>query len=180
MKLNREYKKITSCILNNENFVLLKNDIHHGTTKYAHCKRVSYLSYLIAKIFKANHREVARAGLLHDFFYGSRTAKEENSYLKHPITSAQNAEKYFNLKESEKHIIETHMYHNALFKNMLPFATKEEKNYFENYKPTSKESKIVCISDLLVSLFEVITYKVKYSCALYMIFLMNVIIIKIY
>ena len=180
MKLNREYQKIVSCILNNEKFVVLKNDIHHGTNKYDHCKRVSYLSYLIAKIFKANHREVARAGLLHDFFYGSRTSKEENSYLKHPITSAKNAKKYFDIKDNEKHIIETHMYHNAILKNILPKTTMEEKNYFKNYKPRTKESKIVCISDLLISLFEVITYKVKYSCALYMIFLMNVIIIKIY
>lgn len=174
MKINKEYEKNVNYILNNENFVLLKNDNHHGTNKYDHCKRVSYLSYLMAKIFRANSKATSRAGLLHDFFYGSRTAKEENSYLKHPLTSAKNAKKYFEIDENEKNIIETHMFHNALLKNMIPFTTEEEKEYFKNYKPKNKESVIVCVSDLLVSIFEVFAYKVRYSCALYMIFFINI------
>lgn len=172
--MNKKYDKIVEPILNNEKFVLLKNDNHHGTSKYSHCKRVSYLSYIIAKIFKANTRDVASAGLLHDFFYGSRLSKEENSYLKHPLTSSRNASKYFNINDKEKHIIETHMYHNALLKNIMPFTSVEEKNYFKNYQPKNKESIIVCISDLLVSIYEVITYKISYSMALYTIFFMNI------
>jgi len=175
MKINKEYKNIVNSILNNENFVLLKNDTHHGTSKYDHCKRVSYLSYLIAKLFKANTSESARAGLLHDFFYGGRMLKEENSYFKHPITSAKNAEKCFGIANNEKEIIETHMYHYAYFKKLTLIMSSEEKEYLENYKPKNKESKIVCIADLLVSIYEVITYKLKYSCALYMLFLINII-----
>lgn len=173
--MNKKYNKIVEHILNSEHFVLLKNDNHHGTSKYAHCKRVSYLSYLFAKIFQANEHDVARAGLLHDFFYGSRLSKDENSYLQHPITSSKNAKKYFNINENEKNIIETHMFHNALLKNIMPFTTSEEKDYFKNYRPNNKESIIVCVSDLLVSLYEVLTYKVRYSCSLYILFLMNII-----
>jgi len=172
--MNKKYNKIVEHILNSEHFVLLKNDNHHGTSKYAHCKRVSYLSYIIAKIFKANTHDVARAGLLHDFFYGSRLATEENSYLRHPLTSSRNASKYFNINELEKNIIETHMYHNALLKNIMPFTKEEEKEYFKNYQPKNKESIIVCVSDLLVSIYEVVTYKVSYSMALYTIFFMNI------
>ena len=55
------------------------------------------------------------------------------------------------------------MYHNALLKNIMPFTSVEEKNYFKNYQPKNKESIIVCISDLLVSIYEVITYKISYE-----------------
>lgn len=173
--MNKKYEKIVEHILNNENFVLLKNDNHHGTSKYAHCKRVSYLSYLFAKLFRANYHDVARAGLLHDFFYGSRISKDENSYLKHPLTSSKNAIKHFNINEKEQKIIESHMYHHALLKNIMPNTSKEAQIYLKNNKPNNKESAIVCISDLLVSIYEVIIYKISYSCALYTLFLINVI-----
>ena len=99
MSLNKEYKEISDDILNNDNFSILKNDVHHGTNKYDHCKRVSYLSFLLTKLFKGNSESAARAGLLHDFFYGCRTEKEENDYLRHPKTSSNNAKKYFSISE---------------------------------------------------------------------------------
>jgi len=177
MRLNKEYKEITSDILNNKKFNLLKNDTHHGTNKYDHCKRVSYLSFLFAKLIKCNCIEVARGGLLHDFFFGTRIAKEENDYLKHPKTSVVNAKKYFSISENEAKIIESHMYHCAIVKKYTPFLKKDDydKKYFKENKPSNKESVIVCISDLLVSIFEVIKYKLRYNTALYMLFLINVI-----
>lgn len=174
MKLNREYDEITQSILYNDKFVILKNDNHHGTNKYDHSKRVSYLSFLIAKMFRANSKEAAKAGLLHDFFYGERTEKEENSYLNHPITSANNAKKYFCITENEEKIIKSHMYHHAICKKLTPFLTEKDKDYLKKYKPNSKESIIVCISDLLVSIFEVGTFKIRYSTSLYIIFLINI------
>lgn len=173
MSLNKEYKKIVNPILYDESFILLKNDNHHGTNKYDHCKRVSYLSFLMSKIFKGNSKDVARAGLLHDFFYGSRTSCEENDYLKHPKTSIVNAKKHFIINEMEESIIESHMYHHALIKMVTPFTKDEDKKYFKEFRPKNKESVIVCISDLLVSFYEVCVYKVKYSTALYMLFLFN-------
>ena len=79
MSLNKEYKEFSEDILNNDNFLVLKNDVHHGTNKYDHCKRVSYLSFLFTKLFKGNSKEATRAGLLHDFFYGSRTSISFNA-----------------------------------------------------------------------------------------------------
>lgn len=174
MKINKEYREITQNILNDENYKLLKNDTHHGTNKYDHCKRVSYLSFLMAKVFKGNTEEVARAGLLHDFFFGGRTEKEENSYFSHPLTSARNAKEYFNIEDSEVKIIESHMYHYALVRRVFPFLKKEDKEYFSNYKPKNKDSVIVCVSDLLISFFEVCAFKVRYSVSLYIIFLINI------
>lgn len=173
MNLKKEYERITNPIIYNENFILLKYDNHHGSTKYDHCKRVSYLSFLMSKIFKCSSKEVARAGLLHDFFYGTRTSKEENDYLKHPLTSAKNAKKYFIINNEEETIIESHMYHYALVKRISPFMNEEDKEYFKKYKPKNKESVIVCIADLLVSIYEVFFYKIKYITALYILFVFN-------
>ena len=127
MKNINEYYRLAGNILTNDYFLELKKDNHHGTNKYDHCKRVSYISFLLAKILKANKREVVRAGLLHDFFFGERTEKEENSYLKHPKTSAINAKKYFNITEKEAKDIETHMFHHVLVKKVLPFVNYKEK-----------------------------------------------------
>lgn len=175
MKLNKEYKGITEDILNNESFQLLKNDIHHGTNKFDHCKRVSYLSFLLSKLFKSNCKEAARAGLLHDFFFGSRTSNEDNSYVNHPKTSVKNAKEHFKINDEEANIIETHMFHYALVKRLTPFIKEEEKTYFKKNKPNGKNGIIVCVSDLLVSIFEVCAFKIRYNICLYMIFLLNVI-----
>ena len=173
MSLSKEYEIIANPIIYNEKFIMLKNDTHHGTNKYDHCKRVTYLSFLLAKIFRGNKKDVTRAGLLHDFFYGSRLEKEENDYLKHPKTSVINAKKYFNISLLEESIIESHMYHYALIKKITPFMNNDDRLYFKENRPKNKESIIVCISDLLVSLYEVLVYKVRYSMALYIIFFMN-------
>lgn len=175
MKFNKEYKDITSDIIKNEKFIELKNDNHHCTTRFDHCKRVSYLSFLITKILRGNAKEAAISGLLHDFFHGATGDNEEITYLNHPKTSAKNAKKYFDINESEAKIIETHMYHHALVKKIFPFISKEGKVKPKEYKPTSKEGFIVCISDLLVSIFEVGRYKVRYNTCLYFLFLLNII-----
>ena len=173
MELKKEYKSIAKDILNNEKFLELKKDRHHGTNKYDHCKRVSYLSYLLAKLFHADVNSSVRAGLLHDFFFGERTAKAENSYLKHPNTSAKNAIKYFNISDNEADIIRTHMFHHVIVKKILPFVNFKEKAKVKDYVPKSREGHIVCISDLLVSVFEFSKYQVNYQVYLYMLFLIN-------
>ncbi len=173
MSFNKEYKEISEPILNNANFVKLKDDNHHGSTRYDHCRRVSYLSFLMAKIFKGNCKNVVEAGLLHDFFHGNTNSNESITYLTHPKTSVENAKKYFELNKEEEEIIETHMYHYALVKNAFPFINKGEKVKAKEYKPKSKEGAIVCISDLLVSIFEVARFKVRYNTCLYILFAIN-------
>ena len=174
MNFDKEYYRLTNDIIMNDNFIVLKKDIHHGSNKFDHCKRVSYLSYVLAKVFKADCKKTTRAGLLHDFFYGSRTDREENNYLKHPKTSVNNAKLHFNISEQEAEIIESHMFHHALVKRMLPFTKEEEKRYFKEKKPKNKEAVIVCLADLLVSIFEVCVYKVRYTTCLYALFLLNI------
>ena len=174
MGFNRKYKEIINDIITDDNFQLIKNDNHLGTSKFDHCKRVSFLSYIIGKMFKGNISEVTRAGLLHDFFYGSRTSKEENSYLNHPKTSIINSKKYFNISDNEARIIETHMFHYALVKKIFPFINRDRKIKLVEHKPNSKEGIIVCVSDLLVSIYELGMFKIRYSLCLYLLFVINI------
>ncbi len=176
MKLKNEYREIIKNMVDNENFLLLKNDIHHGSTRYDHCKRVSYLSYLVTKMFKGNSKDAAISGLLHDFFHGNTNENEDISYLNHPKISVKNAKLYFDINENEANIIETHMYHYALVKNAFPFINKREKVNATKYKPKSKEGYIVCLCDLLVSIYETLVFKVKYKMCLYIIFAFNLVI----
>ncbi|MBQ6687102.1 MAG: HD domain-containing protein [Bacilli bacterium] len=178
MKNNYEYYRLAGNILSNNYFLELKKDNHHGTNKYDHCKRVSYVSFLFAKIFKADCKEVVRAGLLHDFFFGERTEKEENSYLNHPHTSAINAKKYFNITDKEASDIRTHMFHHVLVKKIFPFVNYKEKAKIKDNRPRSKEATIICLSDLLVSVYEFEKYRLRYGISLTFLFLINLLTIQ--
>lgn len=158
---NRKYIKIVEDILFNSSFVKLKMDDHHGTNKYDHCRRVSYISYKIARFLRCDYVATARAGLLHDFFYGGRKEREENSYLNHPITSVKNSKKYFKINKKEESIIKTHMFHQILLKKIFPFINRKEHASVIKSKPTCIEGWIVCLTDLAVAFYELFIYKVK-------------------
>lgn len=173
---NEEFEILAKDILEDENFKLLQKDRHHGTNKYDHCKRVSYVSYRLAKFFNCDYERIVKPALLHDFFYGERTDKDENSYLAHPITSASNAKYYYGINEKDQEIIKTHMFHYALLKRFVPF--KKEKIVLKEIKPKSKEAWIVCASDLLVSISEFRRYRVNYSMAVFLLFFINFITVN--
>ena len=176
MRLKKEYQEITKDILENENYITLKNDTHHGSTRYAHCKRVSYLSYLVSRLFKGNYNDAAISGLLHDFFHGNTNSNEDISYLNHPKVSVENAKKYFTINENEESIIETHMYHYALLKDTFPFINKREKVNSKEFKPKNKDGYIVCACDLAVSIYETLIFKVRYKTCIYILFAINLMI----
>ena len=171
---DNEFLELANDLLNDDKFKLLKKDRHHGSNKYDHCKRVSYLSYRIAKFFNSDYKSIVRPALLHDFFYGERTEKPENSYLEHPKTSAANAKYYYNIDEKEENIIKTHMFHHVLLKKLCPFINAREHAKIKDNVPQSKEAWIVCVSDLLVSIGEAGKYKVNYSVYLIALFLLNI------
>ena len=82
-----EYKLIVKDILENEEFLKLKDIEHHGTTRYIHSTKVSYISYKIAKALRLDYEKTARGGLMHDFFFSPehRCAKERSiSFFAHP------------------------------------------------------------------------------------------------
>lgn len=109
-----EYFNLVNDILENENFKKMNDITHHGITRFDHSIRVSYFSYRIAKFLRLDSKKIARAALLHDFFFEDNltsTKKERfTTLIKHPQYAKNNAKKYFELSELEEDIILTHMF----------------------------------------------------------------------
>lgn len=156
-----EYLELVKNILDNQEFNQLKEIEHHGTTRFSHSLRVSYFSYQITKLLHLNYQEVARAGLLHDFFLSNqnRTLKERFlSTFIHPKYAVLNSCKYFNLTEKEKNIIESHMF--PLYISLPKYA----------------ESWIVSYVDKVVGTYEFyqkFKYKFSYAANFFLIVLLN-------
>ena len=66
---DREYLYIVRDILEHQEFQRLSSITHHGNNRYDHCVRVSFWSYRVSKFFRLDYDRVARAALLHDFFF---------------------------------------------------------------------------------------------------------------
>lgn len=111
-----QYMNIVRHILNNDEFSKLKDIKHHEQTRLNHCLKVSYYAYIIAKKLRLSYEEVARAGLLHDFYLGQ--VKEQKKIkdrlllftTKHPEQAVNNSLQYFDLTDKEMDIIRTHMF----------------------------------------------------------------------
>ena len=107
------YKRIVDDILQNDEFNKLKSIEHHGLTRYDHCLKVSYYSYKFAKSLKLDYKQVARAGLLHDFFISGdeKNLKDKiKLFVMHPKKAEKKAKEIFDLTEKESDIILSHMF----------------------------------------------------------------------
>jgi len=153
--LDREeqYLELVDDILNHKEFLKTKDIVHHGMNRYDHSARVSYFSYKLAKLFCLDYEEVARAGLLHDFFLVDNAVinvKEKmNTLVNHPKYAVMYASKYFDLSEKEKDIITTHMF---------PVAMHTIPKYAESW--------IVNIVDNFVAICEAL-YTARFRCMKY-------------
>jgi uncharacterized membrane protein/HD superfamily phosphodiesterase len=112
-----EYNAIVADILDNEEFLKLKDFFHHNSSIYEHAKIVSYLAYRLCKYLNLDYTSAARGALLHDFFlYDWRNhdlpdlAKDKYHGVAHPKIALNNALKHFNLNNVEKDIIVKHMW----------------------------------------------------------------------
>ena len=114
MDEDKEYHVIVDEILNHKEFLKLKNYKHHGIDRYEHVVRVSYWSYKVAKCLRLDYKSVARAGLLHDFFFVNNLAIILGERIKvlfnHPKLALENSKKYFTINKKEEKIILSHMF----------------------------------------------------------------------
>lgn len=112
--IDREYLYIVRDILEHQEFQRLSSITHHGNNRYDHCVRVSFWSYRISKFFRLDYGRVARAALLHDFFFEENEGIDKKTrttvLVKHPQYALENACRYFELSDMEKDIIATHMF----------------------------------------------------------------------
>ena len=161
-----EYLLIIDNIMQNEEFQKMNNIKHHNTTRMEHSLKVSYYSYKIAKSLKLDYKDVARGGLLHDFYIEEirdcDSIKEKILLfsVKHPNEALLNASNYFELSEKEINIIKSHMF---------PIDYKV---------PKYAESWIVSLVDKVLSFGELskkFGYKFSYIFNLYLLFIINVI-----
>lgn len=123
---------------------MLSKYIQHGKTNiYIHSRNVAYLSYIIAKFcekrfnLKINYDVLVVGAMFHDFFLYDWHETEGRPKLhgfRHPKIASINAQKYFDINEAEKEIIESHMW---------PLTLRRF--------PRTNEAKIVCIADKLCS-----------------------------
>ena len=113
-----EYINIVRDIIDNNEFSKTKNITHHGLNRFDHCMRVSYYSYKLTKLLRLDYKDVARAGLLHDFFFVDNedvdTTKRLDVLINHPKYALINSKRYFDINEKEEDIITSHMFPVAL------------------------------------------------------------------
>ncbi len=161
---NQEYLDIVDNILLNNDFNQMKKIKHHNSNRFDHSLKVSYYSYVIAKRLHLDYEDVARAGLLHDFYlertvdYRKFKDKVKLYTVKHPQDAIINASKYYDLTIKEKDIIRSHMF-------PLDFRV-----------PKYMESWVVNMVDSSVSIHEYTLkfgYKFSYVINLYVILLLN-------
>lgn len=136
---DREFQNLISELMDSEEFKRLEECRHHGISRMLHSKRVAYFSYKIAKKLKLDYQSVARGGLLHDYFIDiSATSKEKHrNIFIHPKTALNNSTKLFNLNDTEKDIILSHMF------PLMPV-----------YVPKYLESWLVSMVDKIVATYE--------------------------
>ncbi len=115
---DKEYVNIVQDIVDHEEFNKTKEIVHHGLNRFDHCVRVSYYSYKVTKLLKLDYEKVARAGLLHDFFFVDNSdidvTKRLDVLINHPKYALINSKRYFNLSDKEEDIISSHMFPVAL------------------------------------------------------------------
>lgn len=141
---DKEYVNIVQDIVDHEEFNKTRGIVHHGLNRFDHCVRVSYYSYKVTKLLKLDYEKVARAGLLHDFFFVDNSdvdfTKRLDVLINHPKYALINSKRYFNLSDKEEDIISSHMF---------PVALKSPK-YMESWIVDAVDN-IVAVSEALYS-----------------------------
>ena len=107
-----EYLNIISSIDSNPHFKKIIDKKHHGKSRYLHSKRVSYLSYKIARFLHLDYQKTAKAGLLHDYFIEENNHFKDKlkSFFKHSSIALDNSKKIIYLSPKEENIIASHMF----------------------------------------------------------------------
>ena len=153
------FDNIAKDIIKTNKFNELKNERHHGLTRYTHVMRVSKATYKIAKFLKIDYVSATRAALLHDYFTANdlEGISEAKKLGLHPKVASNNALKEFELNKREINAIESHMF--PLGKTM----------------PKYKESWILTSVDKTVSTYEQYKFKWKRAIGVYILFIINMI-----
>ena len=146
-KIHSLLKKHASDILESDNFRSTKQHLQHGSmTVHKHCMDVARYSLLLNKKLglNCNKHDLIRGALLHDYFLYDWHDKEYLSQRKrlhgfwHPGIALRNAEKEYELNDTQREIIRKHMW---------PLTV---------VPPTCREAWVVTAADKYCSLMETV------------------------
>lgn len=147
MKTDLSFDDIAKDIIVNKKFLKLKQESHHGITRYMHSMRVAKHVYKISKKMNMDYVSATRAAILHDFFtneeFGSNHGLIQG--VVHPDIALTNALGEFDLNEKEQNAIAAHMF---------PLCMT---------LPRYKESWILTLVDKVVAIYEYASYKFNYT-----------------
>ena len=154
------FDNIAKDIINTKKFNELKNEKHHGLTRYNHVIRVSKFTYRITKFFKMDYVSATRAALLHDYYTSEdlKDISEPKKLKEHPNVACTNALSEFKLNEKEENAIKSHMF---------PLG-KEIPKY--------KESWVLTGVDKGVATYEMTKFKLTTALTIYILFISNMIL----
>ena len=158
-----KFNDICGSIVNSSKYQSLDLDYHHGLTRFKHIMHVARGTYYISKLLRLDYISATRGALLHDYFNEEEylDVKGLNKPRIHPFLALNNSLKEHDLNIKEKNIIISHMYPIGLI------------------KPEYLESWVVTIVDKTVATYEYLNYKFKDKMALYLIFVLNFLSMKI-
>ena len=146
MKKYKSFNSIAKEIISNKKFLTLKNESHHGMTRYDHSMNVARAVYKYAIKFNLDYIHATRAAILHDFFRNSDFINQHGLIqgVVHPDIAVANAKGEFELNEMEENMIESHMF---------PLCAT---------LPRYKEAWLLTCIDKMQATFEYLTYKWNY------------------
>ncbi len=153
----RSFDSIAEEIIYSDKYQSLKNEDHHGLSRYDHSLRVARNTYKLSKKMKLDYVSATRGALLHDYFTDEdyRNTKGMKKYSMHPVIALNNAIREYELNPKEENIIVSHMY---------PMCKT---------KPNCKESWLVTSVDKGVAIYECARYKAKECIAFTSILIIN-------
>ncbi|MFV0249820.1 MAG: HD domain-containing protein [Bacilli bacterium] len=138
-----EYYQIVYEVLENYEFQKRKKYKHHGDISvYHHSLKVSKLGFKIAKILNLNHKNIAIAGLLHDFYNNPwQENKEKKKILeKHGFTHASEA-----LENSK-------LYFPHLMNNKIENSIERHMFPLNKIPPKCSEAWVITLADKIISI----------------------------
>ncbi len=157
-----EYLNIVGSILYDDKFNELKKIEHHGVTRYDHSVKISYCAYKIAKAIRLNYKNVARGGLLHDFFLSDHqndTKLRIKSVFRHARLAEKRASEIYGINKMEADIIKSHMF---------PIGGMTVPKYLESWLVNSVDKTIG-----FLLFFNKFNYKLSYALNFMIIFVLN-------
>jgi uncharacterized protein len=111
----KAYREALDEMLRDPELLKMKQYYQHGGNTYAHSVHVAEAALKLARIlpFHVKEKDLARGAMLHDFYlYGTNdmtfTAYQHGT--RHPRISYENASRHFDLTDTEKDIILSHMW----------------------------------------------------------------------